>query len=67
MQYKLGHHIIAENEKQIVCSWKYPEEYALYNLCHQYFRRKERSLYWNWHKTRLLQSWIWAADAADRV
>lgn len=34
MQYKLGHHIIAENKKQIVCSWKYPEEYALYNLCH---------------------------------
>lgn len=34
MQYKLGHHIMIENEKQIVCSWKYPEKYALYNLCH---------------------------------
>ena len=32
MQYSLEHHIMTETEKQIVCSWKYPNEYALYNL-----------------------------------
>ena len=32
MQYKLEYHIMTEYEKQLVCSWKYPEEYALYNL-----------------------------------
>lgn len=42
MQYKLGHHIIAENEKQIVCSWKYPEEYALYNLWPSYDEMKAK-------------------------
>lgn len=32
MQYELRNHIMTENEKQIVCSWKYSNEYALYNL-----------------------------------
>ena len=32
MQYKLNYHIMTEDEKRIVCSWKYSDEYALYNL-----------------------------------
>ena len=30
--YMLEYHIMNENEKKIVCSWKYDNEYALYNL-----------------------------------
>lgn len=32
MQYKLENHIMTEAEKKMVCSWKYPDEYAIYNL-----------------------------------
>ena len=32
MQRELENQIMTEEEKQIVCSWKYPDEYALYNL-----------------------------------
>lgn len=32
MQYKLENHIMTEAEKKMVCSWKYPDEYELYNL-----------------------------------
>lgn len=32
MHYKLENHIMTEDEKRAVCSWKYEGEYALYNL-----------------------------------
>lgn len=32
MQSKLTYHIMTEDEKKTVCSWKYPGEYALYDL-----------------------------------
>ena len=32
MNYNLTSHIMTDEEKQIVCSWKYEGEYELYNL-----------------------------------
>ncbi len=32
MQLKLEYHVMTEEEKRAVCSWKYSGEYALYNL-----------------------------------
>lgn len=32
MQHELTNHIMTESEKRLVCSWRYPGEYALYDL-----------------------------------
>ena len=46
----LKYHIMNEEEKKIICDWKYEKEYEIYNL-ESYEAMKEKKADW---RTRLM-------------